>query len=167
MSQVDSSPWYKQFWPWFLISLPLSAVVAGTVTIIIANVTFDGLVVDDYYKQGLAINQEKGLDRMASHLGLSAELDFDLQGGTVHIRLDSSAQIPGQELLLSLLHPTRSGGDIRVALESLGEGRYRASLPTLPEAQWNLLLSPAGGQWRLQGRYPGGLQAKVSLHSES
>lgn len=31
-----SAPWYKQFWPWFLISLPASVVVASMFTISIA-----------------------------------------------------------------------------------------------------------------------------------
>ena len=33
---LDDAPWYRQFWPWFLIAIPAAAVVAGIVTIIIA-----------------------------------------------------------------------------------------------------------------------------------
>ncbi len=51
---TDSKPWYKQFWPWFVISLPATAVVAGLITVVIAvqnktqdmhvySVSFDGL----------------------------------------------------------------------------------------------------------------------------
>lgn len=32
----DTKPWYKQFWPWFLISLPGSVVIASMFTISIA-----------------------------------------------------------------------------------------------------------------------------------
>ena len=28
-----TKPWFKQFWPWFLIALPSSAVIASFVTI--------------------------------------------------------------------------------------------------------------------------------------
>jgi hypothetical protein len=31
-----NAPWYKQFWPWFLISLPAAVVVASMFTIKIA-----------------------------------------------------------------------------------------------------------------------------------
>lgn len=27
--RVDDKPWYKQFWPWFIIALPLSSVIAS------------------------------------------------------------------------------------------------------------------------------------------
>jgi len=167
MNEVDSRPWYKQFWPWFLISLPLSAVIAGISTIIIANVTFDGLVVDDYYKQGKAINQQKGRDRMATHLGLSAQLDINLQAGEIKLRLDSKVEIPEQALRLTLIHPTRAGGDVEIPLLATAPGLYQANVKVLRIAPWNLLLVPEAGQWRLRGRYPGGEQARIQLHSES
>ena len=45
--QADSKPWYRQPWVWFLIALPMTAVVGGLVTMYIAATTSDGLVVDD------------------------------------------------------------------------------------------------------------------------
>ena len=33
---TDTKPWYKQFWPWFLISLPGSVVIACMFTISLA-----------------------------------------------------------------------------------------------------------------------------------
>ena len=167
MNEVDERPWYKQFWPWFLISLPLSAVVAGTITIIIANVTFDGLVVDDYYKKGKAINQQKARDRMAAHLGLNAVVRLDFEAGEVHLTLDSRVKLPPQDLILTLLHPTRSGRDIEVQLTSTGAGLYQTSIEPVMVANWNLLLVPEAGEWRLRGRYPGGTSAQVALQSES
>ncbi len=35
--QEDTKPWYKQFWPWFVFSLPAIAVIAGIATVIIAE----------------------------------------------------------------------------------------------------------------------------------
>ena len=65
------SPWYKQFWPWFLISLPLTAVIAGISTVIIAMHNPDGVVADDYYKEGLAINRTLHSEKMARQLNIA------------------------------------------------------------------------------------------------
>jgi hypothetical protein len=42
--QRDQRPWYRQFWPWFLIALPMIAVIGGIVTLIIAVRSSDPLV---------------------------------------------------------------------------------------------------------------------------
>jgi hypothetical protein len=55
-----------------MISIPFSAVIMGVVMIWLAVDTDDGLVADDYYKQGLAINDVITLDKKASELNLSA-----------------------------------------------------------------------------------------------
>jgi hypothetical protein len=34
--RTDSKPWYRQFWPWFLIALPASSVAFGFATLFIA-----------------------------------------------------------------------------------------------------------------------------------
>jgi hypothetical protein len=33
---TDAKPWFKSFWPWFVISLPAAGVIAGIATVIIA-----------------------------------------------------------------------------------------------------------------------------------
>jgi hypothetical protein len=48
----DIEPWYKQFWPWFIIALPASVVVASFFTLWLAVTNPDHLVVDeDEYRQ--------------------------------------------------------------------------------------------------------------------
>ena len=49
-AQVE--PWYKQFWPWFIIALPASVVIASFFTLWLAISNPDYLVVDeDEYQQ--------------------------------------------------------------------------------------------------------------------
>ena len=67
-------PWYRQGWPWFLIAFPATAVVAGIATLVIAIQTFDGMVVDDYYKEGRAIVQTIGRVEHAREMGHSGSL---------------------------------------------------------------------------------------------
>ncbi len=40
-------PWFKQFWPWFIIALPASAVIASFFTLWLAVSNPDHLVVDE------------------------------------------------------------------------------------------------------------------------
>ncbi len=86
----DTQPWYRQFWPWFLIALPASVVVAALSTAYIANRDADDLVVQDYYKDGLAINRQLEKEERATQLGISATLRFSdnsvsvTDGGTRH-----------------------------------------------------------------------------------
>jgi len=77
LSVPASKPWYREFWPWFLISLPATAVIAGLTTAWLAFQSADGLVVGDYYKAGLAINQTLARDDTARALALTATLQPD------------------------------------------------------------------------------------------
>ena len=71
---AETKPWYRQRWPWFLIALPATAVVGSIVTAVLAVRTFDGTVSADYYKQGLAINEEVERAQLARVLGLEARI---------------------------------------------------------------------------------------------
>lgn len=45
-------PWYRQFWPWFIIALPTSAVIASFISLWLAVSHPDQLIVsDDEYQQ--------------------------------------------------------------------------------------------------------------------
>ena len=45
-------PWYRQFWPWFIIALPASAVIASFISLWLAVSNPDHLVVtDNEYRQ--------------------------------------------------------------------------------------------------------------------
>ena len=45
-------PWYRQFWPWFIIALPVSAVIASFISLWLAVSNPDQLVVtDDEYRK--------------------------------------------------------------------------------------------------------------------
>lgn len=154
-----SKPWYKEPWPWLLASMPLTAVVAGGFTLWFAITTDDGLVVDDYYKQGKAINQTKERDRLAQSMGISAQL---LPEGTVlKLQLEGRLQTSPGKLTLQILHPTRSGDDHTVILDWDGSA-YAGSLPQLVGSHYRAQLTPEFGEWRLTGQL---LPGKVNILS--
>ena len=67
--RLDKGPWYREPWPWIIMAGPAVVVVAGVVTAWIAFSGADGLVADDYYKQGLAINKVLAREQRAAFLG--------------------------------------------------------------------------------------------------
>lgn len=149
---LDSKPWYRQTWPWLLMAGPAAVAVAGGVTIWLAVKTFDGLVEDDYYKQGLGVNQRIQRDHQAAALGLSGELM--LGGDGRHVRLLLSAR-PEQTLPASLdlrvTHPTRPGADQRASLMHLGGGMYEANLAAPIAGRWRISVEHLADGWRLTG----------------
>src|SRR5690625_454185 len=75
-SDHPPTPWYRQFWPWFLLGMLGSVVVACGITLYIAVANPDSLVRDNYYREGLAINQELAASSRARELGLRAGLGW-------------------------------------------------------------------------------------------
>lgn len=49
----QNQPWYKQFWPWFIIALPASVVIASFFTLWLAISNPDHLVLSDQEYQSL------------------------------------------------------------------------------------------------------------------
>jgi hypothetical protein len=119
--------------------------VAGLVTAWIAFHGADGLVADDYYKQGLAINKTIGRSDAAERLGVQAELRF--ADGRVRVALGSSA-VRGA-LALRLVHPTRAGMDQSVNLAAVEPGVYEGRLRPLQPGRWHVVLEER--DWRLAG----------------
>lgn len=138
-------PWYREPWPWILMAGPAIVVVAGLFTAWLAVSSDDGLVVDDYYKQGLAINQTLGRSDAAARLGIGAELQF--VDGKVQVLLVGPAGKGA--LMLSLVHPTLSGMDQRLKLTMMQPGVYEGRPAPLRAGRWHLVLEQSN--WRLAG----------------
>lgn len=145
MSAERTQAWYRERWPWILIAGPAIVVAAGLVTAWLAFSGADGLVVDDYYKQGLAINKTLGRSEAAARLGVRAELD--LTDGRVRVTL-ANAAVRGA-LSLRLVHPTRAGMDQSVDLAALGPGVYEGRLRVPRPGRWHVVLEDR--DWRLAG----------------
>ena len=158
----DTRPWYKQLWPWLLISLPASAVFGGIATFILAVNSPNAMVSDDYYKQGLAINQQTGRLRAASELGLEALVRADKQILEMEIQADN-LQLPAT-LKLEFIHATRDDLDQSFTLERVNDRLYHAPYQPLRRGNWYLRLQPDDGPWELSGRayIDDGLQTRLS-----
>jgi uncharacterized protein len=144
----DTEPWYKQFWPWFIFGLPAIVVVAALATVYIANRHADDLVVDDYYKNGLAINRQLEKIQLARQQGITAVLSID-EG---EVTVTTTGPVDSSQLRLLLSHPLEADRDFTVLVPRIAQGSYRTVLPQAiaPHWHWTLELPQAGG-WRLDG----------------
>jgi len=148
LPREDDRPWYRQFWPWFLIALPGSVVVAAVATLVIAMRHADDLVVDDYYRTGLAINQTLAREQRAAELGLGARLQLFEE--RLQLRLSGAA--PTQNLRLQLSHPMEADRDFALELQPSAPGLYVETLPRRVAPHWHWALESVGDSgWRLTG----------------
>jgi hypothetical protein len=154
MSTLTMQPraWYRQPWPWLLMLMPALALVGGLITWWIAAATSDPLVVDDYYREGRAINRTLARDATAQQLGLGATLSAGADGSVVvELRAQAAFEAPAQ-LSLRLVHATRDELDRAFTLVAIGQGRYVAAGQRLPASgRWHLILEGPERQWRLVG----------------
>ena len=151
MEQLTPPPWYRQFWPWFLMALPATVVVAGLTTWWIAASGADALVADDYYKEGLAINRVLHRQELARQLAVAAQVK--LVDGYVEVVLEGNTD--PSAMSLSLYHPLDAEQDRSISLARILPGEYRGELPLDSGSRWVWQLEPLGlapdATWRLDG----------------
>lgn len=150
LSEQSALPWYRHAWPWLLMIGPLIVIFASAVTLYLAIVTDDGLVTEDYYKKGLAINQTLAMNEQAHKLGLEAGVALKLD--QIHVRLSASAKdfVPPRKIWLSITHPTRAGLDQRQLLVYEND-RYRGQFKLPAAGHWVLSLEDEAKTWRMMG----------------
>lgn len=159
---VPVAPWYRHRWPWLLMLGPFVVIVAGVFTAWLAFRSNDGLVADDYYKQGLAVNQVTARERRAEALDVRGELSFDAARRLVRLKLAPGrlAEAPAV-LLMTLSHPTRSGLDRTLRMERDNSGGYSAAVDGDLPGRWYVALEDEARTWRLSGA--GDVTAQPSL----
>jgi hypothetical protein len=144
MTRPSARPWYREPWPWLLMAAPAAAVVAGAVTLWLALGSADGLVAEDYYKRGLAINRDLRREELARARGIEASVA--LEGARLRVRLVG----PGPAALRArLVHATRAGHDLQLTLARAKSGDYEAALPPLPAGRWQIVLEDPAREWRI------------------
>lgn len=138
------TPWYRERWPWLLILGPAAVLVAGAITTWIAFASADGLVAEDYYKQGLGINRLLAREDTGRRLGVSA--DLEIEQGAVTVKMAGAAP---EALFVHLAHATRAGHDVRLRLTPRADGRYAAELPPMPAGRWRAVIEDPRSTWRV------------------
>lgn len=141
-------PWHKENYVWMIIFFPVLAIVGGIITTILAVQSDDGLVVDDYYKEGLEINRTLERDQLAINYQLEADIKINESLEEVVVTLEASSNfIYPENLSVTFLNSTRAGYDKEVAMILTEEKTYRGNLSKLMPGKWYVHIQR--DDWRL------------------
>lgn len=147
----NAQPWYAHRWPWFLMLGPVLVVIAGVITMWLAFSRQDALVVDDYYKQGKAINQDLRRDQTAAAMDLETHLRYDAAAGNLIGSITSHGKPQSGRIVIRLVHSTQPDKDIMLLAQPDEQGRFSVALPMLEIARWQVLVEGERRDWRLNG----------------
>jgi hypothetical protein len=151
MQGTSQTPWYKERWPWLLAIMPITSIIVGVAFLWAAIKSNDGLVTDDYYKQGLAINKIIKRDEAAKRYGVTAMVQF--RNSIIELKLGGHPKVIPDSLKLTLAHPTREGYDHAILLRRAASGFYEGKIQSLFNARYDVILEPLNGDWRLAGKW--------------
>lgn len=160
MSNAPSLPWYRHRWPWILIAGPAVVVVASMFTIWFAMSSNDGLVADDYYKQGVSINRTLARTDKAGALGMVAQVSISAE--RVSVALKSNMDLPGK-VRFTIAHPTRAGQDQTVLIQGVG-GVFQGALRPLLPGRWQVILTDEANTWRMASEIQLPEQKQIIIH---
>jgi len=159
-SSEQTLPWYRYGWPWFLIAIPMVSVCLGSVMLYLAFNANNSMVVDDYYKEGKAYNLRIERDRLASVLGLAANITQSAEGIILELEQNTPEQLPRslesmaqgaaanyalpESLSLRWVHVTQEKLDGSIKMSFIGANRYIAQNVFLPdEGKYRIHVEPA------------------------
>jgi hypothetical protein len=148
---MNARPWYREPWPWLLMAGPATVIVAGIFTTVLAVTSFDGLVADDYYKQGLGINRVLAREANARTFAVAGTVQFSADRTRVRVVLDPGAS--PERVRLSIVHPTLPAQDQSIALARDASGVYAGTMRAPAHAALRLRLEDGAGSWRVGGEW--------------
>jgi hypothetical protein len=167
IDRVNSTkPWYAHRWPWLLMLGPFLVVIAASYTGWIAFTRQDAMVVEDYYKQGNAINQDLHRDAVATKLGLSLNAHYDVANGKLSGKLLSSSQPIAGKIAIHLAHATQPEKDIQLQAQLDAQGDFEAALPALDMGRWGVTVENEQHEWRLMGTWLWPQQRTIELKAD-
>ena len=141
--------WYQEPMVLMVLAIPLTSVIVGLSLLTVSIQTWDGTVVDDYYRQGKEINRLLARDHQAFVLRLEADLNHEASTWTLNLKGDAVDAL-SDAVTLRFVHPTRSGHDMELTLVKSDSGRYQGQGPSPQTGQWSVHLETP--RWRLHGR---------------
>lgn len=145
---MNPTPWYKNFWPWFLMFFPFVSIVGCFLLVYVAIGNGPDLVVDDYYKKGKAINLELSKFDKAKALFLHGDIEVSEHRVAFNFTKGDYSKVTA--IKASFYHRTISKHDFSATLLLNGEGHYTATLDSFELGAYTVFLEPMDSSWKLK-----------------
>jgi hypothetical protein len=108
----------------------------------------DSMVVDDYYKQGKAINLS--LEKIEKAKALNLHSLLSVSGDQLTLTFIQGQPTDGSALRLSFYHVTQKYKDQAYDLTKDATGVYRATAAKDLSGKWRVVLQPHDKEWKIQ-----------------
>jgi len=142
------TPWYKQVWPWVLMSIPFSVIIAMSITLTLASRQGDApMVIDDYYKEGRGINVE--IAKVVKAQELNITFNFRTEGDRFVLTFASGQPKELTSLLVQFYHGTQATRDSEQRVTANAQGEFVGELPAQLTGSWTITITPFDTTWRL------------------
>jgi hypothetical protein len=160
MEREDTQPWYRQFWPWFIIALLSFSVIAGLTTVWISLQTTDSLVVRSEDGMQIVAERRFSAEQLAAELQLAALLEISLDTGAVSAAMRSGdLDVAPAMLELEFTHPAFAERDQLIPMhraqpDNAGNPVWAGHFVDMPRGRYYVTLK-SGDDWRLSGEWQG------------
>jgi len=144
----SNRPWYKEPYVWMLIGFPLTSIIVGLSLLTISILNKDTLVRDNYYKDGLAYNQELEWDKKAKSLDI--RIDIQVNDNQLILNLLNSRQNTPSTLKVTLGHPTIPEKDRQSHLQLTKDKRFIGFIEPTENGRYYLLVESVEQKWRIR-----------------
>ena len=151
MQATAPNPWYKEPWPFILISITGLGVVAGSTLAYIGLSNPPEIVSGQFDSLGKFLTEDTSRAAEARALGLSGRLGVDGDAIKLSLSAGDLASLPG-ELMVQFQHPATSDGDSVALLVHEGGGSYRGVTSEAPHQRARILVTDLAQSWALAGR---------------
>jgi hypothetical protein len=151
MQRTDTTPWYKQFWPWFILAILGWGVVSATTTLVFAVRNPPQMMTGDYAKLGKALVDTHVRADRAEALGLDGRLIRS--GSEMALQLQAlDLDALGGSVMLLAQHPTDAGRDRQIVMNRQSDGRYLGEVDSLPP-RGRIIVSDLEQSWWISSEY--------------
>lgn len=159
------TPWYRQFWPWLILTILAWGMISSSITLSVALRNPPQMMTGDYQRLGkVLVDTHERADR-AEALGLAGRLSIDAAAWTLQLQAADPATLP-EVLLLLAQHPTDAGRDRQFLLRRDADGRYTAAAEGVPR-RGRIIVSDLEQSWWISSAYElGTVRAEVVLRPE-